>query len=84
MESSTRFVDKVISEVAAMHTEAGAPLTTWHFGGDEAKNIKLGAGFQDVNAQDKVSWKGTIDLSKQDKPFAQSPQCQTLIADGTV
>jgi hexosaminidase len=84
MESSTRFVDKVISEVAAMHQEAGAPLTTWHFGGDEAKNIKLGAGFQDVNAEDKVSWKGTIDLSKQDKPFAQSPQCQTLITDGTV
>ncbi|MGT0148868.1 hypothetical protein ACT691_00375 [Vibrio metschnikovii] len=28
MESSTRFVDKVISEVAAMHIEAGAPLTT--------------------------------------------------------
>ncbi|MCZ8497894.1 hypothetical protein O9929_04450 [Vibrio lentus] len=23
----------------------GMPLTTWHFGGDEAKNIKLGAGF---------------------------------------
>lgn len=84
MESSTRFVDKVISEVAAMHAEAGAPLTTWHFGGDEAKNIKLGAGFQDADAQDKVSWKGSIDLSKQDKPFAKSPQCQTLIADGTV
>lgn len=84
MESSKRFVDKVISEVAAMHIEAGAPLTTWHFGGDEAKNIKLGAGFQDVKAQDKVDWKGTIDLSKQDKPFAQSPQCQTLITDGTV
>jgi len=84
MESSTRFVDKVISEVAAMHLEAGTPLTTWHFGGDEAKNIKLGAGLQDINAEDKVSWKGNIDLSKQDKPFAQSPQCQTLIADGTV
>lgn len=84
MESSTRFVDKVISEVAAMHQEAGTPLTTWHFGGDEAKNIKLGAGLQDINAEDKVSWKGNIDLSKQDKPFAQSPQCQTLIANGTV
>ncbi|MFA0464566.1 family 20 glycosylhydrolase, partial [Vibrio sp. 10N.261.45.F1] len=43
MESSTRFVDKVITEIAAMHNEAGMPLTTWHFGGDEAKNIKLGA-----------------------------------------
>ncbi|AUI85552.1 beta-N-acetylhexosaminidase [Vibrio azureus] len=84
MESSARFVDKVISEVAAMHKEAGAPLSTWHFGGDEAKNIKLGAGFQDINAAEKADWKGTIDLSKQDKPFAQSPQCQTLIDDGTV
>ncbi|WP_162062291.1 beta-N-acetylhexosaminidase [Vibrio taketomensis] len=84
LNSSTRFVDKVISEVAAMHQEAGTPLTTWHFGGDEAKNIKLGAGFQDVNAQDKVNWKGTIDLSQQDKPFAKSPQCQALIEDGTV
>ncbi|GAB2639005.1 beta-N-acetylhexosaminidase [Vibrio panuliri] len=84
LDSSTRFVDKVISEVAAMHNEAGMPLTTWHFGGDEAKNIKLGAGFQDVSAEDKVAWKGTIDLSKQDKPFAKSPQCQALIKDGTV
>ncbi|ROV60243.1 beta-N-acetylhexosaminidase [Vibrio ponticus] len=84
LESSTRFVDKVISEVAAMHNEAGMPLTTWHFGGDEAKNIKLGAGFQDINAQDKVTWKGSIDLSQQDKPFAKSPQCQALINDGTV
>ncbi|MGF1682585.1 beta-N-acetylhexosaminidase [Photobacterium minamisatsumaniensis] len=84
LDSSTHFIDKVISEVAAMHQEAGAPLTTWHFGGDEAKNIKLGAGFQDINAEEKVNWKGTIDLSAQDIPFAQSPQCQALIADGTV
>ena len=42
-----------------MYKEAGAPLTTWHFGGDEAKNIKLGAGFQDSNTADKVEWKGT-------------------------
>ncbi|WP_087017025.1 beta-N-acetylhexosaminidase [Thaumasiovibrio subtropicus] len=84
LDSSVRFVDKVISEVAAMHQEAGVPLNTWHFGGDEAKNIKLGAGLQDINAEDPVAWKGNIDLSKQDKPFARSPQCQTLIAEGTV
>ncbi|WP_261816877.1 beta-N-acetylhexosaminidase [Vibrio gallicus] len=84
LESSTRFVDKVISEVAMMHQEAGTPLTTWHFGGDEAKNIKLGAGFQDIEAKEKVGWKGNIDLSKQDKPFARSPQCQTLIDSGEV
>ncbi|WP_076585990.1 beta-N-acetylhexosaminidase [Vibrio ostreicida] len=84
LDSSHRFVNKVMSEVADMHNEAGMPLTTWHFGGDEAKNIKLGSGFQDINAEDKVSWKGNIDLSIQDKPFEQSPQCQKLIEDGTV
>ncbi|MDE1334828.1 beta-N-acetylhexosaminidase [Vibrio aestuarianus] len=84
LDSSKRFVDKVITEVAAMHQEAGMPLSTWHFGADEAKNIKLGAGFQDINAEEKVSWKGNIDLSAQDKPFAQSPQCQALVKQGTV
>ncbi|MEZ9230494.1 beta-N-acetylhexosaminidase [Vibrio amylolyticus] len=84
LDSSTRFVDKVISEVAAMHAEVGTPLSTWHFGGDEAKNIKLGAGFQDINAEENIEWKGNIDLSQQDKPFAKSPQCQNLIAEGVV
>ncbi len=34
----------------------------------------------------KIKWLGNgfIDLSKQDKPFQQSPQCRSLIADGTV
>ncbi|NLS11642.1 family 20 glycosylhydrolase [Vibrio sp. SM6] len=84
MDSSTRFVDKVISEVMAMHNEAGMPLTTWHFGGDEAKNIKLGAGFQDIHDANPVAWKGSIDLSKQDKPFARSPECARLIENGVV
>ncbi|MCG6229710.1 family 20 glycosylhydrolase [Vibrio furnissii] len=84
LDSSERFVDKVIAEVAAMHKEAGTPLTTWHFGGDEAKNIKLAAGYQDINTAEPVSWKGSIDLSQQEKPFAKSPQCQALIASGEV
>ncbi|PMN67435.1 beta-N-acetylhexosaminidase [Enterovibrio norvegicus] len=82
MDSSLRFVDKVITEVKAMHAEAGMPLNTWHFGGDEAKNIKLNAGFQDINASEPVAWKGNIDMSKEDKPFAQSPMCQKMIAEG--
>ena len=84
LASSTRFVDKVISEIAAMHQEADMPLTTWHFGGDETKNIKLNAGFQDINANDKLSWKGNIDLSQQDMPFAKSPQCKILLDKGVV
>lgn len=84
LPSSLRFVEKVITEVKAMHKEAGAPLTTWHFGGDEAKNIKLNAGFQDTNAAESVAWRGNIDISKQDKPFAQSPMCQKLLATGAV
>ncbi len=84
LASSTRFASKIISEVNAMHLEAGAPLTTWHFGGDEAKNIQLGQGFQDPNAAAPEAWRGTIDLSAQDKPFAKSPVCQQLIASGAV
>ncbi|MGL5533959.1 MAG: family 20 glycosylhydrolase, partial [Plesiomonas shigelloides] len=84
LESSQAFVDKVIGEVAAMHKEAGMPLQTWHFGGDEAKNIRLGGGFQDVNAAEKVDWRGTIDQSKEDKPWAKSPVCQKMVESGKV
>ncbi|MCD9551054.1 family 20 glycosylhydrolase [Photobacterium carnosum] len=84
MDSSTKFVDKVITEIQAMHKEAGMPLNTWHFGGDEAKNIKLNAGFQDLNAAEKTAWTGSIDQSKQNKPYQKSPMCQKLIAEGVV
>lgn len=84
LDSSRRFVDKVIGEMAAMHNEAGQPIKTWHFGGDEAKNIRLGAGFQDVNADEKSSDRGIIDLSKEDKPWARSPVCQQMVTDGKV
>lgn len=77
-----RFADKVIAEVAAMHREAGMPLSTWHFGGDEAKNILLGGGFQDKTGTDPG--KGKIDLASQDKPWARSPQCQAQVRAGRV
>ncbi len=84
LDSSKRFVDKVIGEIAEMHKEAGQPLTTWHFGGDEAKNIRLGAGYQDLNAEKKEAFKGSIDQSKEDKPWAKSEVCQAMIKDGKV
>jgi len=73
MQSSAHFVDKVITEIAKMYEEAGVPLQTWQFGGDEAKNIKLGGGY-----------KGAVDQTKEDLPFAKSPICQQLIKDGKV
>nr|WP_306806003.1 family 20 glycosylhydrolase [Caballeronia sp. BR00000012568055] len=79
-DSARRFVTKVISEVASMHREAGAPLSIWHFGGDEAKNILLGGGFQNLDGTDPT--KGKINLAAQDKPFARSPMCSALIASG--
>ncbi len=36
------FVAKVMDEVAQMHQAAGQPLTAWHYGGDEAKNVSPG------------------------------------------
>ncbi len=78
-----RFAAKVIGEigeVAAMHREAGAPLSTWHFSGDEAKNILLGSGFQDLDGTDPG--KGHVNIALQDKPWARSPQCSALIKAG--
>ncbi|WP_025120279.1 MULTISPECIES: beta-N-acetylhexosaminidase [unclassified Serratia (in: enterobacteria)] len=82
LDSSKNFVDKVIGEVAQMHKEAGQPLQTWHFGGDEAKNIRLGAGYTDV--KNPEAGKGILDLSKEDKPWAKSQVCQAFIKDGKV
>ncbi|PHM48237.1 beta-N-acetylhexosaminidase [Xenorhabdus miraniensis] len=83
MDSSKRFIDKVISEVAAMHKEAGQPLNTWHFGGDEAKNIRLGAGYQDEDGP-IVPGKGIINKKIEDKPWAKSQVCQKMIAQGVI
>ncbi|WP_380184394.1 beta-N-acetylhexosaminidase [Kalamiella sp. sgz302252] len=82
LDSSTRFVDKVISEIQAMHQAAGVPLTTWHFGGDEAKNIRLGTGYTDVAKPE--AGKGLVDLSREDKPWAKSQVCQALVKAGKV
>lgn len=80
LDSSLNFVNKVVSEIQNMHKEAGQPLETWHFGGDEAKNIYLGAGYTDK--ANPVPGKGLIDMSQQDKPWAKSEVCQTLLKEG--
>ncbi|MEW5288073.1 beta-N-acetylhexosaminidase [Erwinia papayae] len=82
LDSSLRFSDKVIGEIQAMHREAGQPLQTWHFGGDEAKNIRLGTGYSDVS--NPVAGTGRHDMSREDKPWAKSQVCQKMIADGKV
>ncbi|MGL4861099.1 MAG: beta-N-acetylhexosaminidase [Enterobacteriaceae bacterium] len=84
LDSSKRFADKVITEVAAMHKEAGAPLQTWHYGGDEAKNIRLGAGYQDRGVANPDPGKGLIDLGREDQPWSRSPVCQTKIRKGEI
>ncbi|MEX9821598.1 MULTISPECIES: beta-N-acetylhexosaminidase [Providencia] len=83
LDSSKNFVNKVVSEVMQMHKEAGVPLKTWHFGGDEAKNIRLGAGFQDKAGNIELG-KGIIDKQIEDKPWAKSEACQALIKRGDV
>ena len=82
LTSSLRFTDKIISEIQAMHREAGQPLKTWHFGGDEAKNIRLGAGYSDRNMPKAGT--GLLDMSKQDRPWAKSQVCQKMIKQGEV
>jgi hexosaminidase len=41
MESTYHFVDKVISEIAALHQQAGQALTTYHIGADETAGAWL-------------------------------------------
>nr|QRL05527.1 chitobiase precursor [Xenorhabdus nematophila] len=83
MDSSKKFIDKVISEIVAMHKAAGLPLNTWHFGGDEAKNIRLGPGYQDKD-EPIVPGKGIINKKIEDKPWAKSQACQKMIAEGVI
>jgi hexosaminidase len=33
LDSSVRFVEKLVGEVRLMHDEAGVPLDSYHFGG---------------------------------------------------
>lgn len=64
LDSAVRFVEKLVTEVKLMHGEAGVPLDSYHFGGDEAKNILLGAGYTSIPEE----------LKQQ--PFSKSPACQ--------
>ena len=80
LPSAQRFVSKIMNELILMHREAGQPLQTWHFGGDEAKNIYLGSGYTDKTRPEPA--KGQRDLSRQDKPWAKSASCRQQIREG--
>ena len=67
LDSSVRFVEKLVKEVNQMHDQAGVPLDSYHFGGDEAKNILLGAGYSSYP-----------DELKQ-QPFSKSLACQAKV-----
>ncbi|MCM2679037.1 family 20 glycosylhydrolase [Echinimonas agarilytica] len=81
LASSMQFVGTVMADLVAMHKTAGQPLKTWHYGGDEAKNIHLSNGYQDLDGDGEV---GKIDLAKEDTPFGRSPACQKLVEKGIV
>ncbi|SEA31948.1 family 20 glycosylhydrolase [Microbulbifer marinus] len=80
LDSTYRFVGKLIREVQAMHLAAGSPLTSWHFGGDEAKNILAGNSFEDAPGSDPE--KGDVVAEARQQPWSSSPQCQKLVANG--
>ncbi|WP_105103065.1 family 20 glycosylhydrolase [Microbulbifer pacificus] len=82
IDSSYQFVAKLIREVQQMHDAAGAPLTTWHFGGDEAYNLLAFDSFEDAPGSDPE--KGDVVASARQQPWSGSPLCQKLVADGAV
>lgn len=73
------FIEAVIGDVKGMYDQAGVELDIFHMGGDEARNVFTGGGFQDVNAGDKVSYRGDINRSEWDFPWENSPACAALI-----
>lgn len=75
------FVEAIINDVQAMYTTAGLSLDAWHMGGDEARNVFTGGGFQDVNASDRVGFRGDITRSDWDFPWESSPACEAFIAN---
>eukprot|EP00984_Skeletonema_dohrnii_P036677 scaffold37900_cov167-Skeletonema_dohrnii-CCMP3373.AAC.1 len=60
LDSSVRFVVKLVDEVVKMYAEAQVDMDVWQFGGNEAKNILLGGGYS------------AYDLPKE-LPFSKSP-----------
>jgi len=82
VDSTYRFVGKLIREVQAMHNAAGAPLASWHFGGDEAVNILAGGSFEDAPGKDPG--KGDAPAEARRQPWSNSPACQKLVAGGAV
>ncbi|SHF51096.1 hexosaminidase [Microbulbifer donghaiensis] len=82
IDSTYHFVGKLIREVQAMHQAAGQPLGSWHFGGDEAKNILADNGFENAPGSDPD--KGDVAAEARQQPWSNSPQCQKLVASGAV
>jgi len=52
-------------------------------GGDEAKNVFEGGGFQDISAGGTTPWQGDVDQSMTDFPWERSPACADLIASNS-
>jgi len=73
------FLNTVITEVSAMYAAAGLQLSIFHMGGDEAKNVFKGPGFEDLSAGGATPWQGDIDTSAYDFPWERSPACASFI-----
>ena len=78
LDSTYQFIDRVMGDIQQMHNDTAHPLTTWHFGGDEAVNSMLGHGFESKNGTDPT--KGNIALANWDAPWSRSPACAVLKA----
>ncbi|MFK7995447.1 MAG: family 20 glycosylhydrolase [Granulosicoccus sp.] len=63
------FITSIVTDIKSMYDQAGQPLEVWHMGGDEARNVFLGGGFND-NDINRGDW---------DFPWQQSPACADFI-----
>jgi hexosaminidase len=59
LESSYTFIEQVVTQVAALHREAGVPLATMHMGGDE---LPAGAWEQSPVSRALMRREGLVDM----------------------
>eukprot|EP00124_Ichthyophonus_hoferi_P004729 Ihof_evm5s560 gene=Ihof_evmTU5s560 len=93
--SVENFVTKVISEIKIAHENAGVKLTSWSFGGDEAKDSL--EGLESINPIPK-SYKGDLPIwsinntvspaplwrETLDLPFTGSPICRAYMKEHNI
>lgn len=96
LDSSVRFVEKLVEEVKRMHDEAGVPLDSYHFGGVSEVSrapvhylLAKATHMRSISCHSKDEAKNillgagysSVPEDMKQLPFSKSPSCQTKIVE---